>query len=328
MRSQTTTWISDKLSKLFKDIVDRGLEDEALRLLKILPPPLEGMLEGGIPSQNDIEVIETLFAWFLDPSMLPGFSNLQEVESQLLILADIRRTGGGLRADAEIEALEAEIEVIAPDEDSPSHAHILSPSHPLSSLTLSPSHPLTLSHPHNLTLSHPRSHPQPSPSPHRQLSPPHPLTPSHPHPHLQVDEPEAVERPWATKDIDDGEISANLEVYGAEQEPLPITKELPHATDDVVAEMEVDAPVDEERAATQVDGPAAVEKPWAPENLDELLHAIATQDYGVSEDRSAEFATPALKAYNRAAGPYEQVEVRRAQPLPQCFAIVKVSGHE
>ena len=55
MRSQTTTWISDKLSKLFKDIVDRGLEDEAFRLLKILPPPLEGMLEGGIPSALEDE---------------------------------------------------------------------------------------------------------------------------------------------------------------------------------------------------------------------------------------------------------------------------------
>ena len=43
---------------------------------------------------------------------------------------------------------------------------------------------------------------------------------------------------------------------------------------------------------------AAMEQPWAPKDTDELLDAIATQDYGVSDDRSSKFATPAIKAYN------------------------------
>ena len=43
---------------------------------------------------------------------------------------------------------------------------------------------------------------------------------------------------------------------------------------------------------------AAVEKPWAPKETEELLNVITTQDYGVSDDRSSMFATPAIKAYN------------------------------
>ena len=46
---------------------------------------------------------------------------------------------------------------------------------------------------------------------------------------------------------------------------------------------------------------AAVEQPeasWAPKGTEELLDVIATMDYGVSDDRSSTFATPAIKAYN------------------------------
>ena len=43
---------------------------------------------------------------------------------------------------------------------------------------------------------------------------------------------------------------------------------------------------------------AAVEQPWAPKDTEELLKVIATRDYGVSDDRSSTFATPAIKAYN------------------------------
>ena len=43
---------------------------------------------------------------------------------------------------------------------------------------------------------------------------------------------------------------------------------------------------------------AAVEQPWAPNDTEELIDVIATQDYGVSDDRSSTFATPAIKAYN------------------------------
>ena len=40
------------------------------------------------------------------------------------------------------------------------------------------------------------------------------------------------------------------------------------------------------------------EAPWAPKGTEELLDVIATMDYGVSDDRSSMFATPAIKAYN------------------------------
>ena len=43
---------------------------------------------------------------------------------------------------------------------------------------------------------------------------------------------------------------------------------------------------------------AAVEQPWAPNDTEELIDVIATRDYGVSDDRSSTFATPAIKAYN------------------------------
>ena len=43
-----------------------------------------------------------------------------------------------------------------------------------------------------------------------------------------------------------------------------------------------------------------IENTWAPKNTEELLHAIATQDYGVLDDRSSQNTAPALKAYNGA----------------------------
>ena len=66
------------------------------------------------------------------------------------------------------------------------------------------------------------------------------------------------------------------------------------------------------------------EKPWAPKDTDELLDAIATQDYGVSDDRSAKLATPAIKAYNAVADKYHQTQQKRGQPLHEGFTIVKV----
>ena len=46
---------------------------------------------------------------------------------------------------------------------------------------------------------------------------------------------------------------------------------------------------------------AVAEKPWAPKDTEELLHAIATKDYGVSDDRSSKLAVPAITAYNKVA---------------------------
>ena len=47
-------------------------------------------------------------------------------------------------------------------------------------------------------------------------------------------------------------------------------------------------------------------------------------DYGVSDDRSSKLATPAIKAYNKVAGTYEQAWQKRGQPLLEGFTIVKV----
>ena len=69
---------------------------------------------------------------------------------------------------------------------------------------------------------------------------------------------------------------------------------------------------------------AAVETAWAPQDTEELLDAIATQDYGVSDDRSSKLAVPAIKAYNAVADRYHQMEQKRGQPLHEGFAIVKV----
>ena len=73
------------------------------------------------------------------------------------------------------------------------------------------------------------------------------------------------------------------------------------------------------------DGVSAGPTPWVPKDTDELVHAIATRDYGVSDDRSAKLATPAIKAYNAVAGTYEKALLRRGQPLLEGFVIFKVS---
>lgn len=73
------------------------------------------------------------------------------------------------------------------------------------------------------------------------------------------------------------------------------------------------------------DGVSAGPTPWVPKDTNELLHAIATRDYGVSDDRSAKLATPAIKAYNAVAGTYEKAVQRRGQPLLEGFVIIKVS---
>ena len=69
---------------------------------------------------------------------------------------------------------------------------------------------------------------------------------------------------------------------------------------------------------------AELSTPWVPKKTDELFHAVATMDYGVSDDRSAKLATPAIKAYNAKAGTHEQVVQKRGQPLHEDFVIIKV----
>ena len=85
-----------------------------------------------------------------------------------------------------------------------------------------------------------------------------------------------------------------------------------------------------EGGATQeeaAEGGAAVETAWAPQDTEELLDAIATQDYGVSDDRSSKLTAPALRAYNQALkSEYGHYELRRGRTLPEGFTIVKVSG--
>ena len=72
---------------------------------------------------------------------------------------------------------------------------------------------------------------------------------------------------------------------------------------------------------------AAVETAWAPQDTEELLDAIATQDYGVSDDRSSKLTAPALRAYNQALkSEYGHYELRRGRTLPEGFTIVKVSA--
>ena len=68
----------------------------------------------------------------------------------------------------------------------------------------------------------------------------------------------------------------------------------------------------------------AVDRPCAPKDTDELLHAMTTQDYGVSDDRSSKLATPAIKAYNRLADTYHQVLQRRGQPLHEGLSLIHI----
>ena len=69
---------------------------------------------------------------------------------------------------------------------------------------------------------------------------------------------------------------------------------------------------------------AVAEKARAPKDTDELLDAIATQDYGVSNDRSSKLATPAIKAYNKVVADDHRVLQTRGQALHEGFTIVKV----
>ena len=69
----------------------------------------------------------------------------------------------------------------------------------------------------------------------------------------------------------------------------------------------------------------AVEKPWAPKDTEELLHAIATKDYGVSQERSWSKVYPkAIQAYNGVADSYHKSVQKHGQPLHEGFWIVKV----
>ena len=65
---------------------------------------------------------------------------------------------------------------------------------------------------------------------------------------------------------------------------------------------------------------AAVEQPWAPKDTEELLDVIATRDYGVSDDRSSQFATPAIKAYND--------ELRKANGLSSEHMVAANNAYE
>ena len=81
------------------------------------------------------------------------------------------------------------------------------------------------------------------------------------------------------------------------------------------------------KAALDGDVATAEDQPWAPRDIEELLDAIATQDYGVSDDRSSKLTAPALRAYNKALkSEYGHYELRRGRTLPEGFTIVKVSG--
>ena len=75
----------------------------------------------------------------------------------------------------------------------------------------------------------------------------------------------------------------------------------------------------------------AVEKPWAPKDVQELLNAIATTNYGVSDDRSPQVTAPALKAYNNMLDAHGTShghrECWRGRTLPEGFVIVKVTAH-
>ena len=62
------------------------------------------------------------------------------------------------------------------------------------------------------------------------------------------------------------------------------------------------------------------EQPWAPKDTEELLDVIATMDYGVSDDRSSTFATPAIKAYND--------ELRKANGLSSEHMVAANNAYE
>ena len=69
----------------------------------------------------------------------------------------------------------------------------------------------------------------------------------------------------------------------------------------------------------------AAEQPWAPKDTEELLQAIATKDYAISDDRSWSTAYPkAFKIYNKEADSYHQTLQKHGQPLHEGFWVVKV----
>ena len=68
-------------------------------------------------------------------------------------------------------------------------------------------------------------------------------------------------------------------------------------------------------------------QPWAPKDTEELLEAIGTMDFGVSDDRSSKLATPAIKAYNKVADEDQRALQTRGQPLGEGFTIVKVCAY-
>ena len=87
--------------------------------------------------------------------------------------------------------------------------------------------------------------------------------------------------------------------------------------EEAAAEMEVGEP------------PVAKNKPRAPQDTEELLLAIATQDYGVSDDRSSKLTAPALRAYNQALKCYtthKQHDVYVYVGLCVCRSVTPNSG--
>ena len=69
-------------------------------------------------------------------------------------------------------------------------------------------------------------------------------------------------------------------------------------------------------------------RPGGSGETQNLLDAIATQDYGVSDDRSSKLTAPALRAYNKALkSEYGHYELRRGRTRPEGFTVVKVSAH-
>lgn len=62
----------------------------------------------------------------------------------------------------------------------------------------------------------------------------------------------------------------------------------------------------------------------APRNVQELLQAIATKDFGLCSDRSSTVATPAMVAYNKEVSAGEHLRQKRGTALPRQFVIVRV----
>ena len=65
-----------------------------------------------------------------------------------------------------------------------------------------------------------------------------------------------------------------------------------------------------------------------PTTIDELLHMIGNDNFGISSDRSSTLATPAMKAFNASVETSERVTHKKGQQLPDAFYIIKVSSHQ